>query len=131
MLERIVRERSVETLVVVAPPRALADLRKTFHPDVKRKIIAEIDKDLTKRALPIGVGPSVGSAAHQFTSPSGRFAGFGVDVLLLQPVSGLSVNPIETHFFAERRRCIESNGTRDQRKSKIALPIRRGGMRYS
>src|SRR6516164_446602 len=48
MLEQIVRERGVQALVVVAPPRALADLRKAFHPDVKRKVIAEIDKDLTK-----------------------------------------------------------------------------------
>src|SRR4029077_10102601 len=31
-LERIVRERAIEALVVVAPPRALADLRKAFHP---------------------------------------------------------------------------------------------------
>jgi protein required for attachment to host cells len=51
MLERIVRERGVEALVVVAPPRALADLRKAFHPNVKRKIIAEIDKDLTKHPV--------------------------------------------------------------------------------
>ncbi|MGE5366151.1 MAG: host attachment protein [Betaproteobacteria bacterium] len=51
MLERIVRERGVEALVVVAPPRALADLRKAFHPDVKKKIIAEIDKDLTKHPI--------------------------------------------------------------------------------
>jgi len=51
MLEQIVRERRVEALVVVAPPRALADLRKAFHPDVKKKIIAEIDKDLTKHPI--------------------------------------------------------------------------------
>jgi protein required for attachment to host cells len=50
-LERIVRERGVEALVVVAPPRALADLRKAFHPDIKKKIIAEIDKDLTKHPI--------------------------------------------------------------------------------
>jgi protein required for attachment to host cells len=50
-LERIVRERGVEALVVVAPPRALADLRKAFHPDVKKKIVAEIDKDLTKHPI--------------------------------------------------------------------------------
>jgi len=36
---------------VVAPPRALADLRKSLHPDVKKKIIAEIDKDLTKHPI--------------------------------------------------------------------------------
>ena len=50
-LERIVRERGVQALVVVAPPRALADLRKAFHPEVKKKIIAEIDKDLTKHPI--------------------------------------------------------------------------------
>jgi protein required for attachment to host cells len=51
ILERIVRERGVEALVVVAPPRALADLRKAFHADVKKKIVAEIDKDLTKHPV--------------------------------------------------------------------------------
>jgi len=51
-LERIVRERKVESLIVIAPPRALADLRTSFHNDVKKKIVAEIGKDLTN--LPIG-----------------------------------------------------------------------------
>jgi protein required for attachment to host cells len=51
VLERIVRERKVEALVIVAPPRALADLRKAFHPDVKKRIVAEIDKDLTKHPV--------------------------------------------------------------------------------
>ena len=50
-LEKIVRERKAEALVVVAPPRALADLRKAFHPDVKKKIVAEIDKDLTNHPV--------------------------------------------------------------------------------
>ena len=50
-LERMVRERGVKALVVVAPPRTLADLRKAFHPDVKKKIVAEIDKDLTKHPI--------------------------------------------------------------------------------
>jgi protein required for attachment to host cells len=50
-LERILRERKVEHLVVVAPPRTLADLRKAFRPEVKKKIIAEIDKDLTKHPI--------------------------------------------------------------------------------
>jgi protein required for attachment to host cells len=50
-LERIVRERGVEALVVVAPPRTLADLRKAIHRDVKKKIIAEIGKDLTKHPV--------------------------------------------------------------------------------
>ncbi len=51
-LANIVRERGVEHLIVVAPPRTLAELRKSFHADVKKCIVAEIDKDLTKE--PIG-----------------------------------------------------------------------------
>jgi protein required for attachment to host cells len=50
-LERLVRERNVKALIVVAPPRALADLRKAFHDDVKKRIVAEIDKDLTKHPI--------------------------------------------------------------------------------
>lgn len=50
-LEKIVRERKIEHLIIVAPPRALADLRKAFHDDVKKKIVAEIDKDLTKHPV--------------------------------------------------------------------------------
>jgi protein required for attachment to host cells len=46
-----VRERKVKALVVVAPPRTLADLRQAFHADVKSRIIAEIDKDLTKHSV--------------------------------------------------------------------------------
>ena len=47
-MEQLVRERKTKALVVVAPPRTLADLRSAFHADVKQRIIAEIDKDLTK-----------------------------------------------------------------------------------
>jgi len=50
-MEGLVRERKVKALVVVAPPRTLADLRQAFHADVKRRIIAEIDKDLTKHSV--------------------------------------------------------------------------------
>ena len=45
------RERNVHALIIVAPPRTLADLRKAFHDDVKKKIVAEIGKDLTKLPL--------------------------------------------------------------------------------
>jgi protein required for attachment to host cells len=51
-MEKLVRERNVKALVVAAPPRTLAELRQCFHADVKRRIIAEIDKDLTKH--PVG-----------------------------------------------------------------------------
>lgn len=50
-LEKVVRERGVKAIVVVAPPRTLADLRQAFHPDVKKLIIAEVDKDLTKEPV--------------------------------------------------------------------------------
>ena len=51
-MEQLVRERNAKALIVAAPPRTLAELRHSFHPDVKRRIIAEIDKDLTKH--PVG-----------------------------------------------------------------------------
>jgi protein required for attachment to host cells len=50
-MERLVRERKVKALVIVAPPRALADLRQALHADVKERIIAEIAKDLTKHPV--------------------------------------------------------------------------------
>lgn len=34
-------------LIIVAPPRALGDLRKAFHKEVSDRIVAEINKDLT------------------------------------------------------------------------------------
>jgi protein required for attachment to host cells len=51
-MEQIVRAGKTKTLIVVAPPKTLADLRTAFHPDVKSCIIAEINKDLTRH--PIG-----------------------------------------------------------------------------
>jgi protein required for attachment to host cells len=47
-MEALVRARKIEAIIVVAPPRTLADLRGAFHADVSGKIVAEIGKDLTK-----------------------------------------------------------------------------------
>lgn len=47
-LEQIVRDRDAPALVIAAPARTLADLRKSLHEDVKTRIVAEIDKDFTK-----------------------------------------------------------------------------------
>jgi protein required for attachment to host cells len=47
-MERLVRAKKVQAIIIVAPPRTLADLRQAFHADVRSKIIAEIGKDLTK-----------------------------------------------------------------------------------
>jgi protein required for attachment to host cells len=50
-MELVIRAGKVKALVVVAPPRTLADLRGAFHPDVKARVIAEINKDLTKHSI--------------------------------------------------------------------------------
>ena len=50
-LENIVRTRGVPALVIAAPPRTLADLRRAFHADVKQRIVAEVGKDLTHHPL--------------------------------------------------------------------------------
>jgi protein required for attachment to host cells len=50
-LEQVVRTRKVKALIVVAPPRTLADLREAFHADVKACVIAEINKDLTRHPV--------------------------------------------------------------------------------
>ena len=49
--EQMVRASRTKALIVVAPPRTLAELRNAFHPDVRACIIAEINKDLTKHPL--------------------------------------------------------------------------------
>jgi protein required for attachment to host cells len=50
-LERVVRSNGVTAIVVVAPARTLAELRAAFHADVKGRIIAELEKDLTKHPV--------------------------------------------------------------------------------
>jgi protein required for attachment to host cells len=50
-MEGLVRASKVKELVVVAPPRTLAELRLAFHPDVKSCIVSEVDKDLTKHPI--------------------------------------------------------------------------------
>jgi protein required for attachment to host cells len=50
-MEEIVRAGKVRALVLVAPPKTLAELRNAFHADVKACVIAEIHKDLTKHPV--------------------------------------------------------------------------------
>ena len=45
------REHDIDALVVVAPPRTLAELRGTLSDGLKRKVVAEVNKDLTKHPL--------------------------------------------------------------------------------
>lgn len=51
-MERLVRERRAPALVIVAPPRTLADVRNALHADVAALVIAEVNKDLTRQ--PVG-----------------------------------------------------------------------------
>jgi len=51
-MEVLVREENIRALVVVAPPRTLAELRDAFNHEVKGRIIAEVDKNLTNH--PVG-----------------------------------------------------------------------------
>lgn len=51
MLEKMVRDRVFDSLVIVAPPRTIADLRAALHAEVKQRIIAEVQKDLTNHPV--------------------------------------------------------------------------------
>jgi protein required for attachment to host cells len=48
MLAGYVRTNAFDRLIIVAPSAMLGGLRKMIGPNVREKIIAEIDKDLTK-----------------------------------------------------------------------------------
>jgi len=50
-LERLVRERAAPALIIAAPPRTLADLRNALPPEVKARIVLEINKDFTKHPV--------------------------------------------------------------------------------
>lgn len=51
-LERDRRDGVFTRLVVVAPARALAELRRSFSRELRATIVAEIDKDLTGHTIP-------------------------------------------------------------------------------
>ena len=47
MLKTRVLRHQYDALVVVAPPKTLGELRKHYHVEVSRRLIGELDKDLT------------------------------------------------------------------------------------
>jgi protein required for attachment to host cells len=51
-IEELARAQKAGAILVVAPPHTLAELRDAWHPDIRRLIIGEIDKDLTKHSVP-------------------------------------------------------------------------------
>lgn len=51
-LYRMVNADPALSIVVVAPPKAMGDLRKAFHPQVAARVAGELPKELTSHALP-------------------------------------------------------------------------------
>lgn len=51
LLGKMAQAGDFEELVVVAPPRSLAELRKTFDQQVSSRVVAEVAKDLTKHPV--------------------------------------------------------------------------------
>lgn len=45
------RENDIDALIIVAPPKTLAELREAFSSGLKRKVVAEVNKDLTKHPV--------------------------------------------------------------------------------
>lgn len=50
-MEQLIRADDIKAIVIVAPSRTLAELRLSFHPDIKKRISAEVEKDLTKHPV--------------------------------------------------------------------------------
>jgi protein required for attachment to host cells len=50
-LEGLVRDKKIKALIIASPPRTLAELRHALHADVKKRIIAELAKDLTNHPV--------------------------------------------------------------------------------
>jgi protein required for attachment to host cells len=52
----LLKERALrnefETLIIVAPPRTLGEMRKHYHKEVESRLAGEIDKDLTGHTVP-------------------------------------------------------------------------------
>jgi protein required for attachment to host cells len=51
-INRGVQSGQIGAIVIVAPPKTLAELRKKFSKETDAKIVSEIHKDLTKHSLP-------------------------------------------------------------------------------
>jgi len=51
LLGKLAKANDFEELIVAAPPRTLAELRKCFNKSVSSRIVAEVAKDLTKHPV--------------------------------------------------------------------------------
>lgn len=51
LLNRRALENDFESLIVIAPPRTLGELRKSYHKAVENRLAGEIGKDLTRHSI--------------------------------------------------------------------------------
>ena len=52
MLKRRALRNEFDSLIVVAPPRTLGELRKHYHKEVEKRLAGEVAKDLTGHPVP-------------------------------------------------------------------------------
>jgi protein required for attachment to host cells len=52
MLKERALRNEFDSLVVVAPPRTLGELRKHYHVEVEKRLVAELPKDLVNTPVP-------------------------------------------------------------------------------
>ena len=52
MLKERALSNDYESLVVVAPPRTLGELRRHYHKEVEKRLVAEVPKDLVNVPVP-------------------------------------------------------------------------------
>ena len=52
MLKQRALRNAFDSLIVVAPPRTLGELRKHYHKEVQKRLAGEIAKDLTGHPVP-------------------------------------------------------------------------------
>lgn len=52
LLKRRALASDFESLIIVAPPRTLGEMRKHYHKQVSERLAGELDKDLTGHPIP-------------------------------------------------------------------------------
>jgi len=50
-LNKAALEHAFDRIIIIAPPVTLGELRLRYHSELEKKIVAEIDKDLTKHPV--------------------------------------------------------------------------------
>lgn len=52
LLKKRALRNDFESLIIVAPPRTLGEMRKHYHKEVSERLAGELDKDLTGHPIP-------------------------------------------------------------------------------